>query len=54
MVKPAVDGEPEQVIQEPIIQREGEHGKVVFENVEIDKEYTACYISYNGKPNSTG
>ncbi len=51
LVKPAVDGEPEQVIQEPIIQREGEHGKVVFENVEIDKEYTARFIaSYNRYP----
>ena len=30
LVKPAVDGNPEQVIQEPTIERDGEHGKVVF------------------------
>ena len=51
LVKPAVDGNPEQVIQEPTIERDGEHGRVLFENVEIDKEYTARFIAnYNRYP----
>ncbi len=51
LVKPAVDGSQEQIVQEPTIERDGEHGKVLFENVEIDKEYTARFIAnYNRYP----
>ena len=51
LLKPAVDGNPEQLIQEPTIERDGAHGRVLFENVEIDKEYTARFIAnYNRYP----
>ncbi len=51
LVKPATDGIPEQVVQEPTIEKDGEHGKVIFENVEIDKEYIAKFIAnYNRYP----
>ncbi len=51
LVKPAGEGTQEQIMQEQTIQRDGEHGKVIFQNVEIDKEYTARFIAnYNRYP----
>ena len=51
LIVPGSNGTPDQVIQEPTIQMEGNRGKVVFENLEVNKEYVAKLIaSYNRYP----